>query len=418
MILTHEATRRSTVLPGPVAPAALLAALADRPWPVLARHGGRTVVAAEPVETVGGADAWRALARPSEAEPGELAMAGGWVGLLSYELAGTVERLPAPRPDPGGPPLAALARYDTVALIEDDGRCTLATTGPASRLDDLARAAGRAGPVPAPVRGGRVRTSLPPPAYRAAVAAARELIAAGDCYQVNLAQRLSARWRGPAAALAAPLWAAAGPAGHRAYLGLPEGAVVSASPERLVRVAGGVAVSEPIKGTAPPGAATALGRSGKDRAEHVMIVDLVRNDLGRVAVPGGVAVPRLMAPLRTAYAEHLVSEVRAVLRPEVTAADVLRALFPGGSVTGAPKVRAMEVIRELEPVARGPAFGSVVALGADGSLEAGIAIRTAWMAGGEARYWCGGAVTWDSDPEAERREAWAKAAPFLRAIGR
>ena len=149
-----------------------------------------------------------------------------------------------------------------------------------------------------------------------------------------------------------------------------------------------------------------------------MIVDLARNDLGRVAVPGGVWVERLMAPLHTPYAEHLVSEVRAELAPGVTPAGVLRALFPGGSVTGAPKVRAMEVIRELEPVSRGPAFGSVVAVGADGSIEASIAIRTAWVGGGEARYWCGGAVTWDSDPEAERREAWAKAAPFLAALSR
>jgi anthranilate/para-aminobenzoate synthase component I len=418
VILTHEATRRSTLLPGPVAPLGLLAALADRPWPALVRHGGRTVVAADPAETAVGAEAWDALGRPPEPEAGELAMAGGWIGLLGYELAGTVERLPAPRPDPGGPPAAALARYETVALIEADGRCTLATTGPASRLDDLARAAERAGPPAPPARGGRVATSLAPRAYREAVGAVRELIAAGDCYQVNLAQRLTAGWPAPALSLAAPLWAAAGPASHSAFLGLPDGAVVSASPERLVRIRGGVASSEPIKGTARPGAAAALRASAKDRAEHVMIVDLVRNDLGRVAVPGGVWVERLMAPLTTAYAEHMVSEVRAALRADVRPADVLRALFPGGSVTGAPKVRAMEVIRELEPVARGPAFGSVVAVGADGSVEASIAIRTAWVAGGEARYWCGGAVTWDSDPEAERREAWAKAAPFLAAIGR
>jgi anthranilate/para-aminobenzoate synthase component I len=418
VILTHEATRRSAVLPEAVAPLGLLGALADRPWAVLVRRGGRTVVAADPVETAIGSEAWGALDRPPEPGAGDLAMAGGWIGLLSYDLAGTIERLPSPRPDPGGPPLAALGRYDTVALIEDDGRCTLATTGPTSRLHDLARAAGRAGPPRAPVRGGRVATSLPPRAYRDAVGAARELIAAGDCYQVNLAQRLTAAWPAPALALAGPLWAAAGPASGAAYLSLPGGAVVSASPERLVRVRDGVAATEPIKGTAPPGAAGALRASAKDRAEHVMIVDLARNDLGRVAVPGGVWVERLMAPLHTPYAEHLVSEVRAELAPGVTPAGVLRALFPGGSVTGAPKVRAMEVIRELEPVSRGPAFGSVVAVGADGSVDASIAIRTAWVGGGEARYWCGGAVTWDSDPEAERLEAWAKAAPFLAAVSR
>jgi para-aminobenzoate synthetase component 1 len=124
-----------------------------------------------------------------------------------------------------------------------------------------------------------------------------------------------------------------------------------------------------------------------------------------------------MAQLATPYVEHLVSEVRADLAPGATAADALRAIFPGGSVTGAPKVRAMEVIREVEPVGRGPAFGSVVAVGRDGSVDASVTIRTAWLSGGEARYWCGGAVVWDSDPETERREAWAKATPFLRAIG-
>jgi len=193
--------------------------------------------------------------------------------------------------------------------------------------------------------------------------------------------------------------------------------VVSASPERLVRVADGIAESEPIKGTAPPGEWERLAASAKDRAENVMIVDLVRNDLGRVARAGGVSVPRLFDYLSTPYVEHMVSEVRAKLRDDVTVAEVLRAVFPGGSVTGTPKVRAMEVIRELEPVSRGPAFGSIVTIGTDGAIEASVTIRTAWVAGGAASYWCGGAVVWDSDPESERREAWAKATPFLRAVG-
>jgi para-aminobenzoate synthetase component 1 len=265
--------------------------------------------------------------------------------------------------------------------------------------------------------GSAVDSSLPAEGYRGAVRAARELIAAGDCYEVNLAQRLSAPWRDDPTAFADALWRAAGHASHRAFVGLPGGAVVSASPERLLRIEGHRAVSEPIKGTARPGGAAELARSAKDRAEHVMIVDLVRNDLGRVAATGSVRVPRLMAPYRIGYADHLVSAVEAELAPGTSVADAVRAVFPGGSVTGAPKVRAMEVIRELEPVARGPAYGSVIALGRDGSLEASVAIRTAWLSGDEARYWCGGAVVWDSDPETERREAWAKAAPFLEAVG-
>jgi len=248
---------------------------------------------------------------------------------------------------------------------------------------------------------------------------ARDLIRAGDIYQVNLVQRLDAGWVAGPAALARALWAAAGPAAHRAYLDLPEGTVISASPERMVATEHGVAWSEPIKGTSAPGDFAALAASTKDRAEHVMIVDLVRNDLGRIARPGGVSVPRLMDPLVTAYADHMVSAVRAEVREHTGPADVLRAVFPAGSVTGAPKVRALEVIREIEPVGRGPAFGSVIAVGSDGSVDASVTIRTAWIPREvpRAQYWSGGAVVWDSDPVAEREEAWRKAAPFLAAVG-
>ena len=418
-ILTHAEGVAVRALAGPVDPVAALAALAGRERPALVRHGGVTAVAADPAEVVVGPAAWEALARPPEPRPHGAAMAGGWIGLLAYDLGGTVERLPDPRPDPGGPPLAALARYDTVALIDDDGRCLVASAAGERELDELAATVAGAAPLaplPPPVARQAV-TSLPGDAYRAAVEAARELIRAGDCYQINVAQRLTVPWDEPPLALARRLWSAAGPAARRAYLALPEGAVASASPELLVSLRDGVARSEPIKGTAPLGMTAELAVSAKDRAEHVMIVDLVRNDLGRVARPGGVRVARLFDALPTPYVEHLVSEVVADLREDAGPRELLRAVFPGGSVTGCPKVRAMEVIRDLEPVGRGPAYGSVVALGADGSLEASVAIRTAWLAGGEARYWCGGAVVWDSDPGAERAEAWAKAAPFLSAIG-
>jgi len=399
-------------------PEELLSALRGRRHPVLAAFAGHTVVACDPVDVATGADVWDALAVTCEGtSAGALAVAGGWLGLLGYDLGATVERLPEPHPDPGGPPVASVGRYETVAIFDPHGACTLASIRSAAALDELESAAhDRAPRMAAKPRGCAASPSLDAAAYRAAVGRARDLIAAGDCYQVNLAQRLVAPWAGDAVDFAMALWRAAGPATHRAYVGFPDGAVVSASPERLVRVANGVAASEPIKGTAPLGAWEQLSHSPKDRAEHLMIVDLVRNDLGRVARPGGVSVPRLFGHLSTPYVEHMVSEVRAELRAAVTVADVLRAVFPGGSVTGTPKVRAMEVIHELEPVSRGPAFGSVVAVGTDGAVEASITIRTAWVAHGEARYWCGGAVVWDSEPEAERREAWAKAEPFLRAV--
>ncbi len=377
------------------------------------------IVAADPGEVVTGPVVWDALdIRCEPRSRGPETAAGGWIGLLAYDLGGTIERLPVPHADPGGPPLASVGRYDTVAIFDPYGGCTLASVDGERALDRLAGAADQTHRIARPDMADAVEvvTSLDADAYRAAVDRARELIRAGDCYQVNLAQRLSVPWPASPLALAELLWDAAGPSSHRAFLGLAEGAVVSASPERLVRVADGVAGSEPIKGTAPPGEWERLSASPKDRAEHVMIVDLVRNDLGRVARAGGVSVPRLFGDLSTPYVEHMVSEVRAVLRSDATVAEVLRAVFPGGSVTGTPKVRAMEVIRELEPVSRGPAFGSVVTVGTDGAIEASVTIRTVWVAHDEARYWCGGAVVWDSDPESERREAWAKATPFLRAV--
>jgi len=418
-ILTQRTSPVVRGLPGRIHTDHLLGAIAGLDRPVLVRHHGRTIIAAMPDEVVTGASVWDALRRPSarvSAEP----MAGGWMGLLADRLAGTVELLPGSPPDEAGPPSGVIARYPAVIVVDDDGTGTLAAEREGPEADALLHAAAHAVPLPhVPPPGSDVLSSLPGDLYLAAVDRARDLIRAGDVYQVNLVQRLEAAWAGGPLALARALWAAAGPASHRAYLGMPEGTVVSASPERLVASDGRIAWSEPIKGTAPPGGHAALRQSVKDRAEHVMIVDLVRNDLGRVARPGGVSVPLLMGPLSTAYADHMVSRIAAELRDGVGPAEVLRAVFPGGSVTGAPKIRALEVIREIEPVGRGPAFGSVVAVGTDGSMDSSVTIRTAWVPheAGRAHYWSGGAIVWDSDPVDERDEAWRKAAPFLAAVG-
>ena len=416
-------------VPGRVRADILLAALAHLDRPVLVRYLGQTIVAACPDEVATGASVWDALRRPSR-HTGVHPMAGGWMGLLADRLAGTVELLPGSPPDEAGPPPGAIARYPAVFVITDDGTATLHAETRGEQFEALRRAVD-APPTPGSVPGGgqspggvsrrdkSVLSSLPGDLYLAAVDRARDLIRAGDVYQVNLVQRLDAEWVHGPLALARAMWDAAGDAPQRAFVTLPEGTVISASPERMVASDGHVAWSEPIKGTAAPGKHAELTRSVKDRAEHVMIVDLVRNDLGRVARPGGVSVPLLMGPLRTSYADHMVSHVRAELRDDVGPADVLRAVFPAGSVTGAPKVRALEVIREIEPVGRGPAFGSVVAVGTDGSLDASVTIRTAWLPTGvpHAQYWSGGAIVWDSDPTAERDEAWRKARPFLDALG-
>lgn len=398
----------------------LLMAVSHLDRPVLVRHLGRTIVAACPDEVATGASIWDALRRPQGVVPTADPMCGGWIGLLADRLAGTVELLPGSPPDEAGPPAGSIARYPAVFVVDDDGTATLVAESEGDALEALRAAVIHAGPLPrVPPPGSAVLSSLPGDLYVYAVEQARELIRTGDVYQVNIVQRLDAEWTGGPLALARALWAAAGPAPHRAYVALPEGTVVSASPERMVASDGRTVWSEPIKGTEAPGDFARLATSLKDRAEHVMIVDLVRNDLGRIAEAGGVSVPILMGPLSTAYAAHMVSHVTARLRHDAGPTDVLRAVFPAGSVTGAPKVRALEVIREIEPVGRGPAFGSVVAVGTDESLDASVTIRTAWIPRDvpRAQYWAGGAVVWDSDPVAERAESWRKAAPFLAAIG-
>ncbi len=370
---------------------------------------GTVLVAADPVEVVTGDDVWQALAVPVDAA--DEARGGTWIGYVGY----------GPAPGSGAPGVsgpARLGRYSAVAQFHPDGTCMVWGRGPGAR--DLGRRARRYAPA-APRRTAgpspeAVISSLDAAAYRDRVATIVDGIAAGDYSQINLVQRLYASWRETPCAFAERLWAAAGPSTHRAFASGPEGTLVSASPERLLAVRDGLAVSAPIKGTAPSGGGPALAASGKDQAEHVMIVDLVRNDLGRVSVTGGVGVPRLMAPLRTSYVEHLVSEVTGRLRTGVTVADVLAAVFPAGSITGCPKIAAMGAIESLEPVGRGIALGSMLAVTSAGACDASVLIRSAWISGGRVSYWCGGGITWDSEPSAEHAEAMAKARPFLEAI--
>ena len=220
---------------------------------------------------------------------------------------------------------------------------------------------------------------------------------------------------------------AASPAPFAAFLGLGEGAaVVSASPERFLRLgADGRVETRPIKGTRPRRAdaaadaaeARALLDSAKDRAENLMIVDLLRNDIGRVCAVGSVRVPVLCGLESFASVHHLVSVVEGRLAPGRTAVDLLRACFPGGSVTGAPKVRAMEIIAELEPARRGPYCGSIAWLGADGGMDSSIIIRTLCIgASGRVAAQAGGGIVADSDPAAEHEESLTKAAALLRAL--
>jgi para-aminobenzoate synthetase component 1 len=251
--------------------------------------------------------------------------------------------------------------------------------------------------------------------YAGAVEAVREAIAAGDVYQVNLVQHLSAPFGGDPAALAAAL-APLRPLEPRPFIG--DGwAVVSASPELFLARRGRRVWTRPIKGTRPLGEGVELAESDKDAAEHVMIVDLERNDLSRVCEPGSIRWPELMAGHELAGVVHMVSTVEGTLRTGVGLAELLEATFPGGSVTGAPKISAIDHIAALEPLGRGASMGAIGRVYPNGDLDLALTIRTFAVVEDRIHLWVGGGIVWDSDPEAEIEESWVKARPLLAAVG-
>jgi para-aminobenzoate synthetase component I len=251
--------------------------------------------------------------------------------------------------------------------------------------------------------------------YAAAIRHVREAIAKGDVYQVNLVQHLSATFEGEPAALEQAL-ADLRPLHPTPFAG--DGwTIVSASPELFLSRRGRRVWTRPIKGTRPAGVTGELRSAEKDVAEHVMIVDLERNDLSRVCEPGSVRWPEFMTELPLAGVTHLVSTVAGTLRPEIGLAELLAATFPGGSVTGCPKISALDHIAALEPVGRGASMGALGRVYPNGDLDLALTIRTLAVADGRIHLWVGGGIVWDSDLEAEIEESWVKATPLLAAIG-
>ncbi len=251
--------------------------------------------------------------------------------------------------------------------------------------------------------------------YADAVESVRDAIARGDVYQVNLVQHLSAAFAGDPRRLATAL-APLRPLHPEPFAG-NGWTVVSGSPELFLSRRGDLVRTRPIKGTRPLGAAGELRGSEKDAAEHVMIVDLERNDLSRICRAGTVRWPDLMTTGALAGVEHMVSTVEGTLRQGVGLAEILEATFPGGSVTGAPKIAAVDLIAELEPVGRGASMGALGRVYGNGDLELALTIRTFALVDGRIHLWVGGGVVWDSDPAAEVEESWTKAGPLLAAIG-
>jgi para-aminobenzoate synthetase component 1 len=262
---------------------------------------------------------------------------------------------------------------------------------------------------------GEIRANLDFSAYAQAFNTVQDFIRAGDCYQINLAMRFAA----PCAGHPWPLYQALrkrNPAPYAGWLNFPFAQVLSSSPECFLKLEAGKATSRPIKGTRPRGQdaeadarlAEELAASPKDRAENLMIVDLLRNDLGKVCEPGSIQVPDLFQVERFATVHHLVSTVTGRLARGRGAVDLLAAAFPGGSITGAPKRRAMEIIESLEPHRRGVYCGAIGYIGFDGDMELNIAIRTLVCSHGEIRYWAGGGLVADSNVGAEYQECLDK----------
>jgi para-aminobenzoate synthetase component I len=417
-----------------------------------ARPGRRarwSYLAADPLEVVDAEDdgpdpfaaARRAVARMA---PTPLAppFSGGLMGFLGYDLGRRLERLPTIAAIDQWLPGLRLGLYDqVVALDHGTGRAWLASRAVdgdqdrlATRRDAiLARLHRPSSPaLPAPEPPTTFASNLDHPAYEAMVQAVRREIARGELYQANVARRLET----PFMADPWPVYRrlrTGDPTGYAAYLDLgPDprtGAVralLSASPEPFLAVSpDGTVLTDPIKGTRPRGRtrqedrslAAELLASAKDRAENTMIVDVLRNDLGRACDPGTVRVPRLCRLERTGSVQHLVSTVTGHLAAGRDAFDLLAASFPGGSITGAPKIRAMELIEHLEPVRRGPYTGAALWLGPDGTMGSSILIRTLVADGARLTLHVGGGITWRSDPAAEWAETQAKASGPLGALG-
>jgi para-aminobenzoate synthetase component 1 len=394
--------------------------------------------------------------RPTTAVAGLPPFQGGYIALLSYELSGSIERVPAATNNEFAMPVAAIGSYDVVLAYDHVAhRGWIISHGDeyhSSRRDHAAQRLrqfkrflfdgereeeplslylDRAGPVyrhqlapqyaVSPIAS--LTSNFSRDQYLDAVRRAVEYIHAGDIFQVNLSQRLLYPAEGDSAELYLRL-RERNPATFAGYFDIGDFQIISASPERFLSVRDGVVEARPIKGTrgrssrpeADLFAADDLQQSEKDRAENVMIVDLMRNDLAKVCEADSVAVTQLCGLETYQFVQHLVSVVQGKLRADVSPLDVLRATFPGGSITGAPKVRAMEIIAELEPTARGAYCGCVGYIGFDGTMDWNILIRTITAGRGWWQLPVGGGIVAQSDPEREYEETWQKALGMIKAL--
>jgi para-aminobenzoate synthetase component I len=382
--------------------------IAADPWATLVTRAGRSEIRTGASVRISPEDPFRLLRellQPLQPASSLLPFSGGAIGYFGYDLGRRLERLPSLAMDDEQLPELAIGLYDWSVVVDHlERRAWLVAAGrdPATseRWPELIERFSRQ-----PAERTRVafrtlssiRSNMTRAQYAVAFDRIKRYIEDGDCYQVNLAQRFEVRASGDP-------WTAyqalrvMNPAPYSAYLNLPFAKVLSASPERFLHLREGRVETRPIKGTRPRAGhprldserTQELRASTKDRAENVMIVDLLRNDLAKSCRPGSVRVPRLFEIESFASVHHLVSTVIGELAPDRDALDLLRGCFPGGSITGAPKVRAMQIIEELEPQRRGVYCGSIGYIGYDGAMDTNIAIRTATYRNGHVRFWAVG----------------------------
>lgn len=348
---------------------------------------------------------------------------GGALGLFGYDLGRRFERLPVQAAADIAVPDMAVGIYDW-ALLRNvaTGDWQLVhwgdKAGLANRLAWLEQQ--QAAPAPAFTLLGSWQSNMSRAEYSEKFTRIQEYLAAGDCYQINLTQRFSAPYQGDEWQ-AYCLLATANKAPFSAFIRLPESALLSLSPERFLLLDGRHIETKPIKGTRPrhldPATdrqvALELAQADKDRSENLMIVDLLRNDIGRVSRPGSVSVPHLFAVESFPAVHHLVSTIHGELDAHWQGVDLLRACFPGGSITGAPKIRAMEIIEELEPQRRNAYCGSIGYLSQHGRMDTSICIRTLIAEAGRLHCWAGGGIIADSDADSEYQETYDKVARIL-----
>lgn len=354
---------------------------------------------------------------------------GGAMGYLAYDLKTLIEpRLARPENVPHAAPQAIVGIYDPIYVFNhDDARGYLVSTNANmnsfNKVKMLIKAA-KTEERPPLASTMAFLSNMTHDAYIKMIMRAKEYISAGDIYQINLSQRLSIPVSGDAFTLFQRL-RETHPAPFAAFMDFDNFQVLSNSPERLVKLTNGRLETEPIKGTRPRGKDPGqdllmieeLRQSTKERAEHVMIVDLERNDLGKVSIPGSVEVPEFEAIHTYEHLHHMVTTIRSTLRPDISPATALKACFPGGSVTGAPKLRAMEIINELEPCNRGIYTGGIGWMGFNGDMDFSMAIRTAVIKDGLLTLHVGGGIVADSVPQEEYDETLLKAQDFMRSLG-